>query len=321
MTHTAITVSGTGPGAAAALLRLGRMGVRGVALDPGDGPDYDDELPHLLSGHGAGVLRRLGVWEEVAAQAHCLRRVRLHGPRGSSIEAPLGGLWVLPPRWLESVLLRAAHEAGIVEARATSALTVLDAPCVPDFRAGTVVVQRYAGLACDQDALVLALVDGAVCWVAPQGGGQAVVGAVVTADDARSAVLAFERLVCGSLAQRLGDAAAVGTLAVCGIPRPVTSRPGTLPIRPADPVPSLVGDCGVDLTLETGLLAGDHAARVVLGGLDPAAAADAYGRKARWLALPTDGVRWASVRLLRSHLARAAVSLASLRGLRRLGSR
>lgn len=324
MTHVYITVTGTGPGAAAALLRLGRRGVRGVALDPGVDPGYDDELPHILSCHGVDALRRLGVWSEVAARAHRLTRVRLHGQGGRAVEAPLGagGLWVLPPRWLESVLLRAAHEAGISEAPRGASLdtpiAVVDAPCIPDFRSEVVVLQRFSDVPCDLDALVLALGDDGARWIAPEGGGLAVVGAVLKATDAHAAALAFDGVVRAALDTRLGGAVPVSAPLVHGIPRPVTSLPNSLAIRAPDPSPSLVGDCGIDLTLETGLLAADHAARVALEGLDPREAAESYGRKARWLALPTDGVRWASDRLLRSHLARAAVTLASLPPLRRL---
>lgn len=291
-------------------------------MEPGDGPGYDDDLPHLVTCHGAGALGRLNVWREAAVQAHHVGRVRLVGARRRAVDAQLGagGLWLLAPRWLESVLLRGARDAGIVEARPSDGLAIVDAPCVPDFRHEVVVLQALAGYGGDVDVMLLSLGDGGPRWLLPTGAGGAIVGAVVKATDAPAAVAAFQWGVGGALSHALGGTRPAGDPVVRGVPRPVTARPGHLALRAPDPAPSLVGDCGIDLTLETGLLAADHAARVALDGADGRGAADAYARKARWLTLPTDGMRWAGDRVLRSHLAGAAVALASLSPLRRLVS-
>lgn len=315
-----IRVAGTGPGAAAALLSLARRGVRTVALEPGEGPGYDDELPHVVTSHGAGVLQRLGVWGQAAAQAHHVSKVQLLGAKGRAASAHRGsgGLWLLAPRWLETVLLRAAREAGIVEAADAGPLAIVDEPCLPDFRHEVVVLQPLAGYGGPTGEMLLSLGDGGPRWLLPTGAGGAVVGAAVRADDAGAAIAAFQWGVGAALSRSLGGTTPAGSPVIRGVPRPVTARSGALVLRAPDPVPSLLGDCGVDMTLETGLLAAEHGARVALDGADAREAADAYARKARWLTLPNDGMRWAGERVLRSHLAGAAVALASLRnGLRR----
>ncbi len=57
------------------------------------------------------ALRRLGLYDEVAALAQPVRHVRCVGPRGGHVDVP-GTLSVLPRRQLDHVLVRAAQRAG-----------------------------------------------------------------------------------------------------------------------------------------------------------------------------------------------------------------
>jgi flavin-dependent dehydrogenase len=57
------------------------------------------------------ALRRLGVLDEVMAQAQPVTHVRCVGPRGGRVDVP-GTLAVLPRRELDDILLRAAVRAG-----------------------------------------------------------------------------------------------------------------------------------------------------------------------------------------------------------------
>jgi menaquinone-9 beta-reductase len=51
------------------------------------------------------ALRRLGLYDEVMAQARHLRHVRCIGPRGGMVDVP-GSLAVLPRRQLDHILFR-----------------------------------------------------------------------------------------------------------------------------------------------------------------------------------------------------------------------
>lgn len=105
-----VLVVGAGPAGSACALWLARAGRDVLLADqhafPRDKVCGDGLIPDT---HAA--LRRLGVYDEVAALAQQVPHVRCIGPRGAFIDVP-GTLSVLPRRTLDHVLVRAAQRAG-----------------------------------------------------------------------------------------------------------------------------------------------------------------------------------------------------------------
>ena len=103
-------VIGAGPAGSACAQRLAAAGLHVVLADqhvfPRDKVCGDGLIPDA---HAA--LRRLGVYEEVMAQARHVRHVRCIGPRGCHVDVP-GSLAVLPRRQLDDILFRSAVHAG-----------------------------------------------------------------------------------------------------------------------------------------------------------------------------------------------------------------
>ncbi len=105
-----VLVVGAGPAGSACALWLARQGVQVVMVDqhtfPRDKVCGDGLIP---DSHHA--LRRLGVLDEVLAQAQSVSHVGCVGPRGGRVDVP-GQLAVLPRRLLDDILKRAAERAG-----------------------------------------------------------------------------------------------------------------------------------------------------------------------------------------------------------------
>ena len=105
-----VLVVGAGPAGSACAQLLGRAGLHTVLADaqrfPRDKVCGDGLIPDA---HAA--LQRLGVHDEVMAQAQRVRHVGCIGPRGGRIDVP-GRLAVLPRRQLDDIVCRAAQRAG-----------------------------------------------------------------------------------------------------------------------------------------------------------------------------------------------------------------
>lgn len=105
-----VLVAGAGPAGSACAQWLARAGADVVLVDqhrfPRDKICGDGLIPDA---HAA--LRRLGVFDEVAARWQPVAHVACIGPRGGRIDVP-GALSVLPRRELDDILCRAAVHAG-----------------------------------------------------------------------------------------------------------------------------------------------------------------------------------------------------------------
>lgn len=105
-----VAVLGAGPAGSAAAWQLARRGLDVVLIDrhtfPRDKVCGDGLIPDA---HAA--LRRMGVLEQVMAQAQRVDHVRCTGPRGGHVDVP-GTLAVLPRRQLDHILVQAAERAG-----------------------------------------------------------------------------------------------------------------------------------------------------------------------------------------------------------------
>ena len=108
--HCEVLVIGAGPAGSAAAITLARAGLDVVLVDqhpfPRDKVCGDGLIPDA---HHA--LRKLGVLDEVMAQAQAASFVGCIGPRGGRIDVP-GVLAVLPRKELDLILCRAAVAAG-----------------------------------------------------------------------------------------------------------------------------------------------------------------------------------------------------------------
>lgn len=105
-----VLVIGAGPAGSACAHALACAGVDVLLVDqhrfPRDKVCGDGLIPDA---HAA--LRRMGVYDEVAAHALPVQRVRCVAPRGAHIDVP-GTVSVLPRRVLDHLLLRHAQRAG-----------------------------------------------------------------------------------------------------------------------------------------------------------------------------------------------------------------
>ncbi|OYV01161.1 MAG: geranylgeranyl reductase [Burkholderiales bacterium PBB5] len=108
--HCDVLVVGAGPAGSACAQWLARHGQQVVLVDqhsfPRDKVCGDGLIPDA---HHA--LQRLGVHDEVMAQARSVGHVACIGPRGGRVDVP-GRLAVLPRKQLDDILKRAAEHAG-----------------------------------------------------------------------------------------------------------------------------------------------------------------------------------------------------------------
>ena len=107
-----VIVVGAGPAGSACAQWLAKAGLQVLLADqqafPRDKVCGDGLIPDA---HKA--LRKLGVYDEVMAQAQPAQHVGCIGPSGGRVDVP-GSVAVLPRRVLDHILVRAAQRAGAV---------------------------------------------------------------------------------------------------------------------------------------------------------------------------------------------------------------
>ena len=107
-----VLVIGAGPAGSACAQWLARAGKHVLLVDQHDFP-RDKICGDGLIPDTHAALRRLGVYDEVAALATPVQHVRCVGPRGGHVDVP-GTMSVLPRKVLDHILVRAAERAGAV---------------------------------------------------------------------------------------------------------------------------------------------------------------------------------------------------------------
>jgi len=105
-----VLVVGAGPAGSASAQMLARAGLHTVLVDQHDFP-RDKICGDGLIPDAHAALRRLGVYDEVMAQAQPAQHVACIGPRGGRVDVP-GSVAVLPRKVLDHILVRAAQRAG-----------------------------------------------------------------------------------------------------------------------------------------------------------------------------------------------------------------
>ena len=105
-----VLVIGAGPAGSACAQTLAEAGLDVLLVDQHDFP-RDKVCGDGLIPDSHAALRRLGVYDEVAALAQPVQHVRCVGPRGGMVDVP-GTLSVLPRKVLDHVLVRSAQRAG-----------------------------------------------------------------------------------------------------------------------------------------------------------------------------------------------------------------
>ena len=105
-----VLVVGAGPAGSACAQMLARAGLHTRLVDQHDFP-RDKICGDGLIPDAHAALRRLGVYDEVMAQAQAARHVACIGPRGGRVDVP-GSVAVLPRKQLDHILVRAAQRAG-----------------------------------------------------------------------------------------------------------------------------------------------------------------------------------------------------------------
>lgn len=105
-----VLVIGAGPAGSACARTLARGGLDTLLVDQHDFP-RDKVCGDGLIPDSHAALKRLGVYDEVAALAESVPHVRCVGPRGGHVDVP-GALSVLPRKVLDHLLVRAAQAAG-----------------------------------------------------------------------------------------------------------------------------------------------------------------------------------------------------------------
>ena len=108
--HCHVLVIGAGPAGSACAQTLAASGLDVLLVDQHDFP-RDKVCGDGLIPDSHAALRRLGVYDEVAALAQPVQHVRCVGPRGGMVDVP-GSLSVLPRKVLDHVLVRSAQRAG-----------------------------------------------------------------------------------------------------------------------------------------------------------------------------------------------------------------
>jgi geranylgeranyl reductase family protein len=106
-----VLVIGAGPSGSACAQTLAQAGLKVVLVDQQEFP-RDKICGDGLIPDAHAALKRLGVHDEVMAQAHSVSHVACIAPRGGRVAVP-GHLAVLPRRRLDYLLAQSARRAGV----------------------------------------------------------------------------------------------------------------------------------------------------------------------------------------------------------------
>jgi menaquinone-9 beta-reductase len=111
MIHADVAIVGAGPAGLATAIRLGQLGARRFIIVDRQNFPRDKTCGGAITPAGILVLKNLGVYEAIAAQAHHVRKLRFKFLHSRQINLQ-SELLVCPRRVLDQLLLERAQEVG-----------------------------------------------------------------------------------------------------------------------------------------------------------------------------------------------------------------
>ena len=111
MIHADVAIVGAGPAGLATAIRLGQLGARRFIIVDRQNFPRDKTCGSAITPAGILVLKNLGVYEAIAAQAHHVRKLRFKFLHSRQINLQ-SELLVCPRRVLDQLLLERAQEVG-----------------------------------------------------------------------------------------------------------------------------------------------------------------------------------------------------------------
>jgi len=112
--HTDVVIVGAGPAGLATAIRLGQRGIRRFVIVDRQNFPRDKTCGSAVTPSGIQILKQLGAYDAIAAQAHWIDRINFNLARGRRVQltSPLPQMLVCSRRLLDQLLLERALAFG-----------------------------------------------------------------------------------------------------------------------------------------------------------------------------------------------------------------